>query len=39
LLVGSIDELVECELLVIGHRYPNVREFLRSVKIPLLELG
>lgn len=39
LLVGSIDELVECELLVIGHRYPNVREFLCSVKIPLLELG
>ena len=39
LLVGSLEELVECELLVVGHHYPNAREFLKSTKIPLLELG
>jgi GDP-mannose 6-dehydrogenase len=39
LLVGSLDELAGCELLVVGHRYPVAREFLRAVKIPLIELG
>jgi len=39
LLVGSLEELVECELLVIGHRYPNVREFLHKINVPMLELG
>jgi GDP-mannose 6-dehydrogenase len=39
LLVGSLAELVECELLVVGHQYPTVREFLSTAKIPFLELG
>ncbi len=39
LLVGSLQDLSECEMLVVGHHYPNVREFLSSVKVPLLELG
>jgi GDP-mannose 6-dehydrogenase len=39
LLVGSLEELGACELLVIGHHYPNVSEFLNRVKVPLLELG
>ena len=39
LLVGSLEELAACELLVIGHRYPNVPEFLQRVAVPSLELG
>ena len=38
LLVGSLDDLLECELIVVGHRYLNVPEFLNSIQVPLLEL-
>ena len=39
LLVVTLDELAECEFLVVGHRYANVREFLDAVEVPRLELG
>jgi len=38
LLVGSLEDLAACELLVVGHRYPNVCEFLKSVDLPTLNL-
>jgi GDP-mannose 6-dehydrogenase len=39
LLVGSLAELAACELLVVGHKYPTVREFLCTAGLPFLELG
>lgn len=39
LLVDSLTALVDCELLVVGHQYPNVREFLSTAGLPFLELG
>ncbi len=39
LLVTSLEDLTDCEFLVIGHQYPNVREFLKNSNVPMLELG
>jgi GDP-mannose 6-dehydrogenase len=39
LLVGSVEELSGCELLVVGHRYPGVKSFLDTIQIPLIDLG
>jgi GDP-mannose 6-dehydrogenase len=39
LMVSSLEEFVECELQVIGHHSPNVREFLHNVDVPLRALG
>jgi GDP-mannose 6-dehydrogenase len=39
LLVASIEEMKRCELLVVGHRYPNVQAFLDTVQVPIIELG
>ncbi len=38
LLVGSLEDLAACELLVVGHRYPGVRDFLKSVNLPAMDL-
>lgn len=39
LLVSSIEELADSQLLVVGHRYPTAEEFLNQAQIPLLQLG
>ena len=38
LLVGSLEDLAACEFLVVGHRYPGVRDFLKSVNLPAMDL-
>jgi GDP-mannose 6-dehydrogenase len=39
LLVGSLEELSSCDLLLVGHRYRDVDVFLRTVSIPVIELA
>lgn len=39
LLATSLDEFADRELLVVGHKYPTVQEFLRTTQIPSIELG
>ena len=38
LLVSSLQELADCELLVVGHAYPGVAEFIEAGQSPHLDL-
>ena len=39
LLVGSVEEMAGCDLIVVGHRYPTVQNILDTIQVPLIELG
>ena len=38
LLAGSLAELLDCELLVVGHTYAGVPELLESITVPVIDL-
>jgi GDP-mannose 6-dehydrogenase len=38
LLESSVAELSECQLLVVGHRYPGAERFLETTEIPSIYL-
>lgn len=39
LLVRSLDELADAELLLVGHHFPGVAEFLEDTRASVIELG
>lgn len=39
ILAGSPEDLADCELLVVGHRYPEAEALLGSAGRPIIELG
>ena len=39
LLVRSLDELADAELLLVGHQFPGVAEFLEDTRASVVELG
>lgn len=38
LLTSSLHELVDCDLLVVGHAYAGVQKFLQSINTPFVDL-
>ncbi len=38
LLAGSLAELIDCEVMVVGHTYAGVRELLENITIPVVDL-
>lgn len=39
LLVGSLQELADCDLLVVGHAYSGVQQFLENIEAPYFDLS
>jgi GDP-mannose 6-dehydrogenase len=39
LMAGSLEELVECDLLIVGHRYAGVEQFLNAAQKPFVDLA